>query len=98
MRFILILVFVAAVPLFADQFQWDDLIFPPDPYRTVEEKKMKPMVFHGELYAMSGSNSLTSTYAVDRSSWAVYPDQVSAGWESRLLALEKVEGKDYKDR
>lgn len=95
---IALLLFTLVAPLFADLFTWDDSIFPPDPFKTVEEKKMKPMVSHPET-AFSGANTVTSLWAMDRTEPSLLIEKMSTGgWEDRLKALEKVAGKDYKDR
>jgi len=46
----------------------DDLIFPPDPERTIEQKKPRPMVVQRELVGVSGSLNKSSSMMQDRGS------------------------------
>ncbi len=95
---IALLLFSLVAPICADLFTWDDSIFPPDQYKSLDEKKMKPMVSHSET-AFSGANTVTSLWAMDRTSPALMIDKSSSGgWDERIKALEKIDGIDYKDR
>lgn len=96
---IALLLFSLVAPLCADLFTWDDSIFPPDPFRTIEEKKMKPMVSHPETAFMSGSNSVTALWAMDRTAPVFAKENsLSGGWENKISAYDKKLEEDYKDR
>ncbi len=97
---LMFLLALLSTPLCADPFRWDDSIFPPDEVKTIEQKRIRPMVAHKKV-SVSGSNTGTSTTTQNRSkkSSAQYKDKNNnGGWQSRRKALEKKEGEDYKDR
>lgn len=63
MRNILLILLIQTImcsPVFSD-----DEIFPPDPVRSIEDRKMKPMVSRNVIVA-SGSNTPTSESMMNR--------------------------------
>lgn len=98
MRFIVILG-IAALPLMADPFSWNDTVFPYDSFRSLDESKMSVMVSPKVQYSISGGQTNTSIMAQDRTRFAVqHTGMTSSGWNNRLNASEQKKFEDYKDR
>lgn len=83
----------------ADLYEWNDTVFPPDPEWTLEQLKMKPMVSNYITFVGSGSHSLTSVTAMDRTRKGLEVQaKTVGGWESKQNAYQKKQGEDYKNR
>ncbi len=83
---ILILLAVLILPLLAD-----DSIFPPEPQRSIDEKKAKPMVAHAVVTLGSGSQSKSSGEMIDRGPKAISKSKNERNKSSRISASTKAE-------
>lgn len=97
MRLFIILL-LASASLYAVPFKSGE-IFPPDPMRSLEEMKMKPMVSHYLYVSSSGSHTITSSVTAEHGNHVGhYMSLLDDYWINQWEVSETYKMKDYKYR